>query len=98
MNEDDEIKISREIAKEIMGRDVDFIENAKSQANCHDCITNKNNISMKEIVEYSLNGSGDIVLRGVCAKCGSNNCVSYLASNSDPIKLKIAKKYLKNEK
>lgn len=98
MNEDDEIKISREIAQEIMGRDVDFIEDAKRQANCHDCILNKDNISMKEIGEYFLNSSGDIILRGVCSKCGSNNCVSHVASSTDPNKLKIAKKYLKDAK
>jgi hypothetical protein len=98
MNEDIEITISKEIAEEIMGEDADFIENARRQANCHDCILKRKNVSMKEVNDYFLNGLGDIVLRGVCDTCGGNNCVSYIASSTDPDKLKIAKKYLENEK
>ena len=98
MDEDKEIKITKELAEEIMGRYAGFIEDAKRQANCFDCISERKNITMKEPREYFLNGLGDIVIKGVCDTCGGNNCVSYIASSTDPEKLKIAKKYLKNAK
>lgn len=94
MDEDKEIKISKEIAEKIMGRDVDFIKDAQKNAVCHDCVLQRKNISMKEVSGYYLNGVGDIILRGVCANCGGNDCVSQIASSTDPNKMKIAVEYL----
>lgn len=99
MDEDKEIEITKEIAEEIMGRYASFIDDARRQANCFDCIPKRRNIAMKaDAREYFLNGLGDIVIKGVCDKCDGHNCVSYIASSTDPEKLKIAKKYLDDAK
>lgn len=97
MRQEKEIKITKEIAQEIMADDVDFIEIARTNVFCHFCHHMKNkNVSMK-IKEYLLNDLGDIILKGTCETCG-NSCARYIECGENPKSQKIAKKYLKNEK
>lgn len=95
MREEKEIKITKEIAEEIMADDVDFIEIARTNVFCHGCYHQKEEpISMK-IEGYILNDLGDIIMKGTCETCGGN-CARYMECSENPKSLKIAKKYLKN--
>jgi hypothetical protein len=90
-----EVKITKEIAEEIMADKIDFIEIARTSVFCHFCHHMKNkNVSMK-IEEYLLNDLGDIILKGSCQTCGEN-CAKYIECGETPKSLRIAKKYLKN--
>ncbi len=89
-----EIKITKEIAEEILGDKVDFMELARTSVFCHACYHQKNKSTSMKIEEYILNDLGDIILRGTCETCGEK-CARYIESGENPKSAKIAKKYLK---
>lgn len=97
MDENKEIKISEDIVKVIMGRDIGFIESAVNSAVCHDCILLRRNISMEKITGYYLDGDRNIILKGVCSLCGGYDCLSYIESSTDPEKLRAAERCLNDK-
>lgn len=64
------IKITKEDARDILGKDVDFLKVAEKSAFCFDCFEKtKKSVT---IVNYEIyvNDLGDIILQGFCKNCG----------------------------
>lgn len=97
MREEKEVKITKEIAEEIMVNKVDFIEIARTSVFCHGCYHLGTKPTSMKIEEYILNDLGDILLKGTCETCGGS-CARYMECGENPKSRKIAKKYLKNAK
>lgn len=87
------IKITQEIAEEIMGKDIEFLKIARTNVFCHTCYTLKNKPTSMKIEKYELNDLGDIILQGICENCGEK-VARYIESGENPESLKVAKKYL----
>ncbi|OGD57337.1 hypothetical protein A2V71_00765 [Candidatus Berkelbacteria bacterium RBG_13_40_8] len=92
----EDVKISREIAEEILGENEE--NNLKIYENnifCGKC--NSSYTGQMKTEFYFLNDLGDIVLSGKCKKCG-NKVNRYIESGEDLIKFKKAEKFLNMNK